>query len=83
MSKSFPLSDRATLGLKKPEYKPAQIIHDPGNPHPLFGKDPNIMNAYGHTYYPKWIIVNGVQHIVKSKDHEQAVIAQFGRATDL
>ena len=25
------------------------------NPHPGFGKDPNILNEYGHTKYPKRI----------------------------
>lgn len=25
------------------------------NPHPGFGKDPNILNEYGHTVYPKWV----------------------------
>lgn len=31
------------------------------NPHPGFGKDPNILNEMGHTKYPMWvgtIIVN-------------------------
>ena len=25
------------------------------NPHPNFGKDPNILNEYGHTEYPMWV----------------------------
>jgi hypothetical protein len=25
------------------------------NPHPNHGKDPNIMNEYGHTHYPKFV----------------------------
>lgn len=25
------------------------------NPHPGFGKDPNILNEYGHTKFPMWI----------------------------
>ena len=25
------------------------------NPHPLHGKDPNIMNELGHTHYPKYV----------------------------
>lgn len=29
------------------------------NPHPGYGKDPNILNEYGHTAYPKWIYPNG------------------------
>jgi hypothetical protein len=29
------------------------------NPHPGYGKDPNIINEYGHSIYPKWIYPNG------------------------
>lgn len=29
--------------------------YGPSNTHPLFGKDPNILNEYGHTKYPMWI----------------------------
>ncbi len=29
------------------------------NPHPLYGKDPNIMNEFGHTHYPKWVYPDG------------------------
>jgi hypothetical protein len=25
------------------------------NPHPGFGKDPNIINEYGHSEYPMWV----------------------------
>lgn len=34
------------------------------HPHPGFGKDPNIINEYGHTRYPKWVgdqIVNSAE----------------------
>ena len=31
------------------------MAHDVSNPHPAFGKDPNIINEYGHTHYPKWV----------------------------
>lgn len=37
------------------------------NPHPLHGKDPNIMNELGHTHYPKWVdhpTEKRVDHIV-------------------
>jgi len=40
------------------------------NPHPGFGKDPNIINEYGHTKYPKW--VNGV--VVNSEEEENALL---------
>lgn len=47
-----------------------QKPHGPGNPHPLHGVDPNIMNEFGHTHYPKW--VNGV--LCKDEKHEKEVL---------
>lgn len=29
--------------------------HNVSNPHPGLGIDPNIINEFGHTKYPKWI----------------------------
>lgn len=29
--------------------------YDVSHPHPGFGKDPNILNEYGHTKYPMWV----------------------------
>lgn len=29
--------------------------YDVSNPHPGFGKDPNILNEYGHTKYPMYV----------------------------
>lgn len=34
-------------------------LYDPQNPHPGFGKDPNILNEWGHTYYPKYVYPKG------------------------
>ena len=34
----------------------AREIYTPENPHPGFGKDPNIKNEFGHTHYPKWVV---------------------------
>jgi hypothetical protein len=31
------------------------IVYDVSNPHPGFGKDPNILNEFGHTKYPMWV----------------------------
>lgn len=42
--------------------------YDVSNPHPGFGKDPNILNEYGHTKYPMW--VGGV--VVKNEEDELA-----------
>lgn len=29
--------------------------YDVSNPHPGFGKDPNILNEFGHTKFPMWV----------------------------
>ena len=39
------------------------------NPHPGFGKDPNILNEFGHTKYPMW--VNG--QIANNEAEEKAL----------
>ena len=41
---------------------------DVSNPHPGFGKDPNILNEYGHTKYPMY--VGNV--IVQNEEEEKA-----------
>lgn len=40
------------------------------NPHPGFGKDPNILNEFGHTKYPMW--VNG--KIANNEAEEKALL---------
>lgn len=30
-------------------------MYDVSNPHPGFGKDPNILNEFGHTKYPMFV----------------------------
>ncbi len=47
------------------------------NPHPGFGKDPNILNEYGHTEYPMWVDdpkEAGKRVIVKDKAEYEALI---------
>lgn len=44
--------------------------YDLSNPHPGYGIDPNILNQYGHTAYPKWIKVGDNQRIVHSAKEE-------------
>lgn len=42
------------------------------NPHPDYGKDPNIINQLGHTIYPKWVDskIEGKRVIVNSEMEE-------------
>jgi hypothetical protein len=45
------------------------------NPHPGFGIDPNILNEFGHTVYPKWVKnQSGVDVIVNNKKEEEETI---------
>lgn len=32
-----------------------KVVYNVSNPHPLHGKDPNIINEFGHTNYPKFV----------------------------
>jgi hypothetical protein len=44
------------------------------NPHPGYGKDPNIGNELGHTVYPKYVkAASGEMVIVHSKAQEDAL----------
>lgn len=43
------------------------------NPHPLYGKDPNIINEFGHTMYPKWVKGSNGDVIVKSAKEEAEI----------
>lgn len=43
------------------------------NPHPLYGKDPNIINEFGHTMYPKWVKGPNGDVIVKNAREESEV----------
>ena len=41
------------------------------NPHPGYGKDPNILNEYGHTKYPMWVDApNGSRVLVQNAEEE-------------
>lgn len=48
--------------------------YDVANPHPGYGTDPNIINCFGHTKYPKWVTKpDGEKVIVNSEDEEIAI----------
>lgn len=41
------------------------------NPHPGYGKDPNILNEFGHTKYPMWVKnSSGILVIVNNAEEE-------------
>jgi len=61
------------LAEKQEPYHPEIVTYTPAHPHPMFGKDPNIIDAYGHTKYPMWVEVNGEPVLVKTEDEEKAL----------
>lgn len=52
--------------------------YDVSNPHPGFGKDPNIGNEYGHTKYPMYV---GTV-IVNNEDEERAAKGEAPKEAD-
>jgi len=53
------------------------------NPHPLYGKDPNIMNEFGHTHYPKWVYPNGTNNdavLANDAKHEKELMSDLEAA---
>lgn len=48
------------------------------NPHPLYGKDPNILNEFGHTEYPKYVDspTEKTTHSVTKKEIPLKVLVQ-------
>lgn len=36
-------------------------LYDSENPHPGYGKDPNIINELGHSIYPKFVFPKGLE----------------------
>jgi hypothetical protein len=49
---------------------------DVSNPHPGFGKDPNILNEYGHTKYPMWVTAKDGTRIIVKNAEEEAELAK-------
>lgn len=53
------------------------MTYSVSKPHPGFGKDPNIINQYGHTVYPKMVYPNGRKNkgvVVKNEEEEKALM---------
>lgn len=46
------------------------------NPHPGFGKDPNILNEFGHTKYPMWVDGPNGRVIVQNAEEAAAVTGE-------
>jgi hypothetical protein len=63
--------------IKMAEAGEAKTEYNVSNPHPGYGKDPNIVNEFGHTYYPKWVKgKEGEQILVNSPMEESQLAAE-------
>lgn len=71
--KAIPQPD--PIASMQPQFVKNFQQYDLSNPHPGFGKDPNILNEYGHTLYPKWVEKpNGERVIVENKEQEDEAL---------
>jgi len=59
------------------------VEYSASNPHPMFGKDPNILNELGHTKYPMWIDHPSekvgafpARVLVRDEDHHEEVLGK-------
>jgi hypothetical protein len=50
-------------------------LYDENNPHPGFGKDPNIRNVQGHTDYPKFVTNKDGERVIVNNPTEEEEIA--------
>lgn len=72
--KSIPTNFQQNVASADPTYVKTFQTYDVANPHPGYGTDPNIINCFGHTKYPKWVVKpDGDKVIVNSEDEEIAV----------
>jgi hypothetical protein len=44
------------------------------NPHPGFGKDPNILNEYGHTKFPMWVKNTAGESVIVNNEMEKSQV---------
>jgi len=67
------------IAAQDPKFVKAAPIYNVSNPHPKYGKDPNILNEFGHTAYPKMIYPNGTDNagvIATSAEHEASLMGK-------
>lgn len=52
------------------------MSYDVSNPHPDYGKDPNIKNEFGHTEYPKWVIGKDGKRVIADNPKHEAELTE-------
>lgn len=68
--------NKLEIGGGLPDIEPEYTV---ANPHPMYGKDPNIINPMGHTMYPKMIYPKGKSEpgIVVNSEAEEASYSEI------
>ena len=56
--------------------------YDNENPHPGFGKDPNIRNVQGHTEYPKYVTDQSGARVIVNNPTEEMEATGKGEIED-
>lgn len=83
--KSIPTTFQQNTAVSDPAYIKSFQNWDVSNPHPGYGKDPNILNEYGHTVYPKMIYPHGKEQagvLVQTEEEENALNSGETKPTD-
>lgn len=78
------MSDKITpqidpVAAMQPQFVKDFAKYSVSNPHPGFGKDPNILNEFGHTKYPMMVYPHGKDHdgvIVNNPDEEAKALGK-------
>lgn len=81
LDKSIPVND--LIAAQDHQFVKGRPVYDVNNPHPGFGKDPNILNEYGHTAYPKYVYPEGNKDgVVVNNAKEEAEVMGDTEASD-
>jgi hypothetical protein len=79
------IKDQTITPTVATEYYPKDYTmpnYDNENPHPGFGKDPNIRNVQGHTEYPKYVTDKNGERIIVNNPTEEMEATGKGEIED-
>ena len=70
--KHIPPTFQQAVAATDPQFVKDFREYNVSNPHPGFGKDPNILNEFGHTKFPKWVTKPNGESVIVNSDSEEA-----------
>lgn len=76
VDRSIPVSD--AVAAQDTKYVKTFQTYTVSNPHPGFGKDPNILNEFGHTKYPRWVKKPDGENVIVNNEDEEIAITKNG-----